>query len=359
MTRRAEEPRAVLVRSPNWLGDAVLSMPAVEAIRRLYPEATIGVLSPEGLAPLWAMQPMVDTVEAFGPTRGLARLWDDLRLAGRIRKERWELSVAFPNSFRSALLPAMAGVSRRVGFATDARRWLLTDRPSKTEELRADHQMDQYLRLIRDLGYDGPKPLVRLTVEPERLQWADALLNRQQPTGGRRPVVGIHPGATYGPAKRWFPERFAALAEAVANELGALVLVCGGSGEAPWAEDAAAARPGQLLDWTGRTDVAALAALLARCDVVVCNDSGPMHVAAAVGTPVVALFGSSDPARTGPVGPGHVVVREHVECSPCFARTCPLPGSKYVCFEPIGVERVLEAVAERLDVSYAESSQPL
>ncbi|MFQ6672194.1 MAG: glycosyltransferase family 9 protein, partial [Candidatus Tectimicrobiota bacterium] len=142
MTRLRETPRAVLVRSPTWLGDTVLSLPAVEALRRLYPQATIGVVAPAGLAPLWGMQPTVDAVEAFGPTRGLARLWDDLRLAARLRRQRWELAVSFPNSFRAALLPALARVPRRVGFATDGRRWLLTDRLPKTEALRASHQVD-------------------------------------------------------------------------------------------------------------------------------------------------------------------------------------------------------------------------
>ncbi len=359
MTRLGGTPRTVLVRGVNWLGDAVLSLPAVEALRRLYPDATIGVVAPERLAPLWRMQPGVDVVESFEAAPGLAGLRDDLRLAGRLRRQGWELALAFPNSFRSALLPALARVPRRVGFATDGRRWLLTDRLTKTDEVRGAHQVDQYLALVRSLGYEGPLPPLRLTVDAERLGWAEALLERHQPSGGRRPVVGIHPGATYGPAKRWFADRFASVAEAAANELGALVLIFGRPGEAPWAAEAASARPGQVLDVTGHTDVAALAALLAQSDILVCNDSGPMHVAAAVGTPVVALFGSSDPARTGPVGPGHVVVREPVECSPCFARTCPLPASPYECFERIGVEQVLEAVADRLAVRSAESGRAM
>jgi heptosyltransferase-2 len=305
------------------------------------------------------MQPGVDVVEAFEAAPGLAGLRDDFRLAGRLRRQRWDLAVVFPNSFRSALVPALAGVPRRVGFATDGRSWLLTDRLAKTDEVREAHQVDHYLRLIRALGYEGPSPPVRLAVDAGRLGWAGELLEHHQPSGGRRLVVGVHPGAAYGPAKRWFADRFAAVAEAVARDIGALVLVFGGAGEAPWAAEAASARPDQVLDWTCRTDVAALAALLAHCDLLVCNDSGPMHVAAAVGTPVLALFGSSDPARTGPVGPGHVVVREPVACSPCFARTCPLPASPYECFERIGVERVFEAVSDRLAVRSAESGRAL
>jgi ADP-heptose:LPS heptosyltransferase len=137
------------------------------------------------------------------------------------------------------------------------------------------------------------------------------------------------------------------------------VLVFGRVGEAPWAAKAASDRPDQVVDFTGRTDVAALAALLAQCDVVVCNDSGPMHLATAVGTPVVAVFGSSEPARTGPVGPDHVVVRHRVECSPCFARVCPLTESPYKCFELIGTERVVEAVAERLAVRSGEPGRAM
>lgn len=359
MTPRGGTPRTVLVRSVNWLGDAVLSLPAVEALRRHYPEATIAVVAPSGLAPLWSMQPTVDVVETFDAAPGFARLLEDLRLAGRLRRQRWELAVSFPNSFRSALLPALAGVPRRVGFATDGRHWLLTDRLAKTDDVRAAHHVDHYMGLVRALGYEGPPPPVRLCVDAERLGWAEALLEEHQPAGGRRPIVGIHPGATYGPAKRWFPDRFDAVARAAAFELGALVLVFGGAGEAPWAAEAASARRGQVLDFTGRTDVAALAALLARCDVVVCNDSGPMHMAAAVGTPVVAVFGSSDPDKTGPVGPDHVVVRMPLECSPCFARTCPLPVSPYECFELIGAEQVIEALAKRLAVRSAEPDRTM
>ncbi len=342
-------PRRVLVRGVNWLGDTVMSLPAVEALGRLWPDTTVGVVAPEGLTSLWRMQPSVGEMEAFGARAGGAgRLGEDLRLAARLRRGRWDLAVVFPNSFRSALVPALAGIRRRVGFATDGRGWLLTDPRPKSPELRAAHQVEHYLELVRALGYEGPPPQARLAVSEERLRWAAEAVEGLQGPGPSRPVVGFHPGAAYGPAKRWFAERFARVAEGAAGELDAVVLVFGARGEAPWAEAAAAERPGRVVDWTGRTDAADLAALFARCDVVVCNDSGPMHLAAAVGTPVVAVFGSSDPSRTGPAGPGHVVVREPIECSPCFERVCPLSADPYACFEGISPARVLEAVADTL-----------
>jgi heptosyltransferase-2 len=215
--------------------------------------------------------------------------------------------------------------------------------------------VEHYMALVRALGYEGPTPPVRLTVSPDRLRWAEETVEKLQTPGRSRPVVGIHPGATFGPAKRWFSERFAAVADGAARDLDALVLVLGAAGEAPWAAEAASAGNGQVLDMTGKTDVAALSALLAGCDVLVCNDSGPMHLAAAVGTPVVAVFGSSDPSQTGPAGSGHRVVREPVECSPCFARTCPLKEDQYQCFELIRATRVLEEVAESLSANLASA----
>lgn len=347
------QPRRVLLRGVNWLGDAVLTLPAVEALRRLWPEAAFGVVAPEGLAPLWRMQPAVESLEASGSARGGVRLAEDLRLAGRLRRGRWDVAVIFPNSFRSALVPALAGVKRRVGFSTDGRRWLLTDPVTKTEAVKAQHQVEHYMALVRALGYEGPAPPVKLALSPEVLRWAEEAAKGLQAPGRSRPVVGIHPGATYGPAKRWFPERFAAVAEGAARDLDALVLVFGAAGEAPWAAEAASSRADQVFDMTGRTDVSALAAMLAMCDVLVCNDSGPMHLAAAIGTPVVAVFGSSQPSQTGPAGSGHKVVREPVECSPCFARTCPLKEEPYQCFNLISAKKVLEAVAESISADLA------
>lgn len=341
-------PARVLVRGVNWLGDAVMTLPAMEAMRRLWPEAAFGVVAPEGLAPLWRMEPAVESVEPFDPSGGFGRLVEDYRLASRLKKARWEVAVVLPNSFHSALVPALGGIPRRVGFATDGRRWLLTDPVPKTEGLKASHQVEQYMALTRALGYTEPTPPVRLKVSEERLRWAEEALSGLQDGEGRRPLVGVHPGATYGPAKRWFPERFAAVSEATARELDARVLVFGGPGEAPWAGKLTSALPGRVADWTGRTDVAELAALLSCLDLLVCNDSGPMHLAAAVGTPVVAVFGSSEPSQTGPAGEGHVLVREPVECSPCFERACPLTQDKYKCFEPLSAARVIEAVAENL-----------
>jgi heptosyltransferase-2 len=352
-------PEKVLVRGLSWLGDAVLSLPAMEALKRLWPDAALTIVAPQGLAPLWLMQPSVDSVQAFGPARRNGRLMEDLGLAVRLRREKWDVAVVMPNSFRSALLPALAGVPRRVGFSTDGRRLLLTHPVAKSESLRAGHQVEHYMTLVRALGYEDPAPPARLAVSDDLLKWAEEALEDPLRAVPSRPVVGIHPGAAYGLAKRWFPERFLSVAEGAVRELDALVLLLGAEGEASWAAEAASASPGRVIDWTGRTDVAELAALLARCDLLVCNDSGPMHLAAAVGTSVVAIFGSSEPARTGPMGEGHRVLRESIHCSPCFARTCPEEENLYRCFELITVDRVLEAAAESLSVHLAEPLKPL
>lgn len=336
--------RRILVRSVNWVGDAVLTLPALMALRRRFPSAEVAVLASPWVAGLFAGQPGVDRVielQRDGEHAGLRGRW---RLARRLRAEGFDLAVVLPNSVDAALIPWLARIPRRLGVPADGRGLLLTHKvPAPAPP--GSHQVERYLGLVRALGAECA-PVPRFLVSEAARQEAARLLEEHGvPTG--RPLVALNPGSVYGGAKRWPAERYAAVGDALAAE-GRTVLLVGSRREAPVLEAVAARmqKPGILL--AGRTDLPTLAALLERSRLLLTNDTGAMHVAGAVGTPVVALFGPTDAVATGPLGPTARVIREPVPCSPCLYRECPID---HRCMTRISVDQVLEACVSLLGAS--------
>ncbi len=341
-----DQPRRVLVRAVNWLGDAVMTVPALKELRRLLPEARIDLVARAPVDALFAHAPYVDRVVRV--RRGARALVALAR--GELRRERYDLALVLPNSFSSALLPFLAGVPLRAGYGGRGRALLLNRRAR--DRSAGLHQARRYLDLLTltrlsALDYRDPAyvPAAGLDLSLDLAAIAADVLARLS-IAGRRPLVAMHAGAAFGPAKRWPPARFGALADALVRERGASVVLVGGPGEEALAAEVAKACRTPLTLAVGRTTVVELVALLAAADLVVANDSGPMHLAGALGRPLVAIFGSTDPVATGPVGPASVVVREPVPCSPCFARDCPL--GHLACLEGIAVDRVLSAALARL-----------
>lgn len=324
----------IAIRGANWLGDSVISIPAVRAIRALFPGSAITMLAPAELAELWEQEGSADRVLTVPRP---ARLPGALRLVGALRREKYDLGILFTNSFSSALFFFMGGVRRRVGYATDGRSILLTSRvPPPPPGL---HQAHRYLRVAHAMGpveYDA-RPSLRVP-EP-LLAWADAILRGAGFAPGR-PVVGINAGSAYGEAKCWPVERFAALARMVRDRLGAAVVAVGGARERGRAEAICSPLGPDALNAAGETTVMQCAALAGRCGVFVSNDTGPMHLAAAVGTPVVAIFGPTDPGATAPLGE-RMIVRRGAACAPCTARRCP---ADHRCMTAVTAEDVFAAV---------------
>lgn len=335
----------ILVRGVNWVGDALLMTPALASVRRTFPKAHLSLLVRPWVADLFRGNPAVDEVllyESAGAHRGLP---GKLRLAGALRRRRFDLAVLFQNAFDAALLAWLARIPERAGFATQGRGWLLTRPVPLPPELRRRHQVEYYLGLIRALGWsEAPAELV-LPLSTAEQEQADALL-RGAGCDGTGPIVALNPGAAYGSAKRWPSERYAALADRLAGE-GCRLLVVGAASDAGAAAEvrAAAERPEALMDLTGRTGLKVLAGVLRRCSAFVSNDTGAMHVAAAVGVPLVAIFGPTNPATTGPVSRRALVLRRPVFCSPCLLRNCPID---HRCMRGVSVEEVHAAVAARL-----------
>jgi len=330
--------RRICLRTTNWIGDAVMTTPAMGALRCSFPEAEIVVVANPLVAELFRYHPYCDRVIVYdkkGAHRGVSGF---LRFCRMLRRERFDLAVLLQNAIEAAFVALLAGIPRRVGYGTDGRSLLLTHAVTVGEAQRRLHHTRYYLKMLEALGVHGGDGLLRLACTDEELFRAGALLGEGFP-------VAINPGAAYGSAKRWLPERFAEVGNRLHAEYGARIVLTGGPGEMQIGEDIAAAMRVAPLNLIGKTSVREMMAILSLCRLVVTNDSGPMHVAAAFGTPIVAVFGSTDHSTTSPLADTCRIIRKEVDCAPCLLRQCP---TDHRCMEAIGVEDVMDGVRELL-----------
>ncbi|PYV17821.1 MAG: lipopolysaccharide heptosyltransferase II [Acidobacteria bacterium] len=323
------EPKKIMVRSANWVGDAVMSIPALEALRKRFPEAEIVMVVKPWVSELYWYHPAINrqiVYDADGKHRGRHGFRELLK---NLRGERFDMAILFQNAFHAAWMAWRAEIPRRIGFARGGRSGLLTDAVLPPPRAAYRHQAYDYIQLLFRAGLiaasdpvsSWEEPMLKLT-DAERT-WAERQL-KALGLGGRRYLIGIHPGASFGPAKRWLPERFAALADRLVGALGADVLIFGSADEKPLAEQIAEAMRHSPLVVAGQTSLRQMMALFGQCCLAITNDSGPMHVAAGLGLPLVAIFGSTDERSTGPLSPRARVVKARVECSPCGLRVCPV-----------------------------------
>jgi heptosyltransferase II len=335
-------PGRILVKEVNWLGDIVMSLPALRAIRRTYLRAHLAVLVKSDLASFFDGARWIDEVIPYSVGRGLSGFFDRRRIVGEIRSRRFDLGVLFPNSFESALWLTMAGVRRRAGFIADARGAMLTLKATPPAEANSGHQSNYWLSMLRATGVaDGRADDFALDVHPphrERMrEWLAA--NRKR---AGRPVYAIAPAAAYGPAKEWPADSYGALIDLLARRNDAEVVLVGAPSERTKCEEVAAAAKSGAIIAAGHTNIGELIALLSLCDGFIGNDSGCMHLAGALGIPTVAVFGSTNPDRTGPMGPKTRVVYRKLECSPCLARTCRF--GHYRCLTQIEPAELADAI---------------
>jgi len=320
-------PFRILIRASNWLGDAVMTVPAVRAIKRGRPDAHLSVLTQAKLADFWKSVAEVDEVIAIETGESV------FAVARKIRRN-FDAAILFPNSLRTALEVWLAGIPRRVGVPGHYRRWLLNQvfAPKKKKVAgRPRHQVHDYLALAEFVGADLEGAL------------AFPITNHRSPI--TPPKIGLCAGAEYGAAKRWLPERFAETMRLMHEKTGCEWKLFGVDKDRPVADAILATAAIPSTDLIGKTTLAQLMDELRTCDLLLTNDTGTMHLAAHLGVPVVALFGSTEPRLTGPLGPGHRVLRHHVECSPCFLRECPLD---FRCMQAIEVPEVVAAIEATL-----------
>lgn len=322
-----------------------MTTPAISVIREKFPRAEITILANEMVSELFLHHPGIDRIITFrrqGRHRGVA---GRLRLAAELRRLRFDLALIFPNSFDSAVVPWLAGIPTRIGKCSDGRTLLLNGRYHFVKAAPPRHEVDYYLDLLGHFGITGSRTPLRLSVSADEESQATERLAQH----GVQPhdfVLGINPGASYGSAKRWYPDRFALVARRLAERWGAKVVIFGGPGETAIAGDIEDRMEGVAVNLAGKTSVRELMALIKRCNFFITNDSGPMHVAAAFDVPLVAVFGSTDHTGTSPYSSKSVVVRHDVECSPCKLRECPID---HRCMTGVSEEAVINAALELAD----------
>lgn len=370
--KNASARENILVRGVNWLGDAVMSVPALRRLREAKPGARITLLAPEKLAGLWEGQPFLDELLLFSPAD---KLWQTAR---RLRSKKFSAAAAFPNSMRSALELWLAGIPQRAGYARPWRTLFLTHpvppragalpmRRRSAGEIRrliargesppqvpaSAHHIHDYLRLAAALGASCEPLPPRITISQEEAEGIAARLGLPAAREGR-PFLGLNPGAEYGPAKRWPVESFVAAGIAIHRATGCRWIIFGGPSDNQIAQEVSTGLGRQLpglpvINLAGQTTLRELAGALKCCRLLLTNDSGPMHLAAAVGTPVVVPFGSTSPEMTGPIlSAGAQILRAPgIPCAPCFRRNCPID---FRCMRGIACDAVVAAALRALDL---------
>ena len=324
------KPFRILIRSSNWLGDAVMSVPAVRAIKNGRPDTHITVAAPAKIASMWKL---VSEVDAIIPLTG-----NSLVAAARSlrRQSSFDAAILFPNSLRVALESWLSGIPRRVGYRGHSRSWLLNQIiPEPRRPGPPEHQSSRYLHIAYDCGAETSN------IEHRTPNIATASIHQRSPIDDSPIRIGLSPGAEYGPAKRWLPERFAEAAAAVTARSPVQWILFGKKNDAPIGEQITTALGDSCVNRIGQTTLEQLIDELRQCRLLLTNDTGTMHLAALLGVPTVAIFGSTEPRLTGPLGDRHIVLRHHVECSPCFLRKCPID---FRCMKAVSVQEVADAV---------------
>jgi len=377
-------PEKILIRSTNWIGDAVMTTPAVHTIRKNFPNAEITMLAMPWVADIFRLSPDVDKVLVYdkkelypGKVKGV------LKLVSHLRHYRFDAAILLQNAFEAAFIAWMADIPQRAGYRHDGRGLLLTHGVPLTPEIRARHQVHYYQMLLAGLGLEPGRDKLRLPLSEALIGWARDYIEGLKRREGHGPfssqegqaapdlissfaknttipIIGFNPGAAYGPAKRWPAEKFGQLAALIAHhhgENGCLVLVFGtkdDTGAALAIKKYSRRTPYHVVDMTAKTTLQQVMALIHCCNVFVTNDSGLMHVAAGLETPTISIFGSTDHIATGPFSDKAIVIRKEMACSPCLQSECPRKHLR--CLEEISSQEVYAEVAK---VLAAGSASPL
>lgn len=332
---------SILVRATNWIGDAIMTLPAVRTIRSNFPQARLTVLAQPWVADIFTANPMVDEVILYrkkGEHAGITGMW---RLSRQLAVKKFDLAILLQNAFEAALIARMAGIPVIAGYKRDGRGLLLTHPVPVSQAIRRQHQVLYYQHLLTELGLSPGANSLYLYESAANKAWADDFLH---PFPG--PVIGLNPGAAYGPAKRWPAERYGQVAKTLLASRGGTVLVFGTEADAEAAATIGQIAGRSVVDLTGKTSLAQAMALIGRCSILITNDSGLMHVAAAHDIPQVAIFGSTDTVATGPFSERAVVITKSLPCSPCLKARCP---TDFECMTGIAVDEVTRAAQTLLD----------
>jgi heptosyltransferase II len=323
----------ILIRATNWIGDAILTLPAIASIRATYPQSYITVLAKPWVADIYRIFAGIDEVIIY------ENMYDNalgvFRIAQLLKKKKFDAAILLQNAIEAAIISFTARIPLRAGYDSDGRGILLTHRVSRTKEIRKLHQIDYYLEMVKALGCVSVSKEMHLETKINQVDIQTVL--QKYLSANKEPIVGIAPGATYGPAKRWFPERFAAVADKIADTYGCSIILLGGKADQQTAEEVSKLAHTGLINLAGKTNLQEAVYLISQCHLFISNDSGLMHIAGALNIPTIAIFGSTNPATTSPAGNQSIIIRKEVSCSPCLKETCP---TDFRCMEMISVEDV-------------------
>jgi len=365
-----ERIRNLLVRGANWVGDSVISLPALKQIREGFPDAHISLLVLPWVSGVYEGSEAVDEVLLYDRKGNHQGVRGRIRLVQELRARQFDAAILFQNAFEAALLTALAGIPLRFGYRRDARSWLLSHALAIDPRLKNLHQSYYYLDLVdRVLGRDRaleaafPSKLPSsiespsapwLVVSPQRKEAARQIL-RENGISFSKPVIGVNPGASFGSAKRWPKERYAALLDQLTRQQETAIVLFGSEAEVSLAQTIGAAMNHLPLILSGKTTLSELIALISCCDLFITNDSGPMHLAAALRIPMLAIFGPTDEIATGPMSATATVIKKNVECSPCLLRECPID---HRCMTGISVEELHRQAIRLLQTTKGSASPP-
>ncbi len=348
-----QRPRTLVI-APNWIGDAIMAQALFTLLKKLHPRLIIDALAPAHVAPVLARMPEIDQIHTTDFAHGKLHLWRRWQLANDLRDIGYQSAYILPNSAKSALIPWLAGIRLRIGYHGEQRYGLLNVRHHKPRSKERLPMVEHYAALAYAPG--SPKPISvptpHLEADPNE---AIRLLHRFA-LDTRMPLIVFCPGAEHGSAKRWPAEHFATLAQLVRRAFPyTQIIALGTAKEAPLAQAIVKQAP-FVRNLCGQTALGEACALIARAQTVVCNDSGLMHVAAALRRPLIALYGSSDPRHTPPLSHTAKIEWLHLECSPCFKRECPLGHLN--CLRELSPERVFEQLRNMLHVNQPSTASP-
>jgi heptosyltransferase-2 len=334
VTANKPEIKKILIRATNWVGDVVMTLPALEAVNNCYPESHISILAKPWVAPLFEGHPAANDIivleNSKGPVSGLKEIF---RISRRLKQMNFDMTILFQNAFEAALIAFLAGIKKRVGFSTDHRGLLLTDPVPMNFNLKTNHQVGYYLDILRHLGCSCEISNPRLYVSKESKSKAGILMEKMG-IKEEDTVFGLSPGAIFGPAKRWPAERFASIGDMACEEWNAKVIIMGSSREREICDKVSEKMKHGSINLCGETGLGEAMGIIERCNIFLTNDSGLMHVAGALKVPLVAIFGSTNPLATGPKGSSSITIWHDVECSPCLKQECPTDFHCMLDIEP-------------------------
>lgn len=333
-------PKNIIVRMPNWLGDLVMATPVLKDLRHHYPHANITAMCQSNVASLLKHDPNVNEIYSYKRPSGWIHGSQHGEIIQAIRHGEFDLGVLLTNSFSSAWWFWRGRVKNRIGFATHCRSLLLNKAVPFPENKEKQHLVITYKDLLMPLGIPLSNSAPQLYISQEEKNTSQELLKNQGIKLGKDIIVGINPGAAFGSAKCWLPERFVEVSKKLLQNPDLYIIYFGDPAGAPLVNDICRQLPNRVINLAGKTTIREVIALIENCNVFLTNDSGPMHICAALNVPLLALFGSTSDVKTGPYGSGKVI-HKHVSCSPCYKRVCPID---FRCMKEISVDEVYREI---------------